>query len=51
MCWVVADGSFRPDFRTPDSYSTLVYHRIIKNNAEESFEYRVIPGNKEESVL
>lgn len=46
------DGSFEPDFRTPQSsYSTLVYHRIIKNNAEESFEYRVIPGNKEESVL
>lgn len=46
------DGSFEPDFRTPQSsYSTLVYHRIIKNNAMEEFEYRVIPGDKENSVL
>lgn len=46
------DGSFEPDFRTPQSsYSTLVYHPIIKNNAAEEFEYRVIPFNKEASVL
>lgn len=46
------DGSFEPDFRTPQStYSTLVYHSIIKNNAQQEFEYRVIPGDTANSVL
>ena len=46
------DGSFEPDFRTPQStYSTLVYHRIIKNNADDEFEYRVIPSDTANSVL
>jgi hypothetical protein len=46
------DGHFEPDYRTlQSSYSTLVYHPIIKNNLDSSFQFRVIPFNKEESVL
>lgn len=46
------DGNFEPDFRTiQSSYGTLVYQPIVKNNAEESFKYRVVPGNSEASVL
>ena len=46
------DGHFEPDFRTLQSaYSTLVYHPIIKNNNDSSFQFRVIPFNKDESVL
>lgn len=46
------DGHFEPDFRTvQSSYSTLVYHPIIKNNIAEEFKYRVIPGDTINSVL
>ena len=46
------DGNFEPDFRTPQSsYSTLVYAPIIKNNADSTFDFRVIPYNKDMSVL
>lgn len=46
------DGTFEPDFRTPQSsYSTMVYHSIIKNNAAEEFKYRVIPNDTANSVL
>lgn len=46
------DGHFEPDFRTlQSSYSTLVYHPIIKNNANNSFQFRVVPFNKGQSVL
>lgn len=46
------DGHFEPDFRTIESsYNTLVYHKIIKNNADSTFTYRVLPGNKTMSVL
>ena len=46
------DGSFEPDFRTVQStYSTLVYHSIIKNNAQEEFTYRVVPGDTANSIL
>lgn len=46
------DGHFEPDFRTlQSSYSTLVYHPIIKNNADSTFQFRVIPFNKTKSVL
>lgn len=46
------DGSFEPDFRTVQStYSTLVYHSIIKNNSQEEFTYRVVPGDTANSVL
>ncbi|MEM7657574.1 MAG: hypothetical protein AAF399_15680 [Bacteroidota bacterium] len=38
------DGSFEPDFRTVQStYSTLVYHPVVKNDNSQSYAYRVIP--------
>jgi hypothetical protein len=46
------DGHFEPDFRTlQSSYSTLVYHPIIKNNEDSTFQFRVVPFNKEQSIL
>ena len=46
------DGSFEPDFRTvQSSYNTLVYHSILKNNLDETFTYRVVPGDTALSVL
>lgn len=46
------DGSFEPDFRTINSsYSTLVYHPILKNNDSLDFKYRVVPFLPEQSVL
>lgn len=44
------DGSFEPDFRTLESsYNTLVYQSPIKNDG--NFDYRVHPGNAEQSVI
>lgn len=46
------DGSFEPDFRTPQSaYSTLIYHKLIKNTTDERFKYRVIPNDVTNSWL
>lgn len=46
------DGTFEPDFRTIEStYNTLVYQPVIKNDPTESYLYRVMPGNVEQSVL
>ena len=46
------DGTFEPDFRTIESsYQSLVYHPVIKNDAQGSFTYRVVPGNLAESWL
>ena len=46
------DGTFEPDYRTvQSSYSTLVYHPIVKNNATEDFSYRVVPFDTAASVL
>lgn len=46
------DGTFEPDFRTVmSSYSTLVYHPIIKNNPTNDYEYRVVPFDTTNSVL
>tara|TARA_B100001094_G_scaffold160563_1_gene155300 strand:- start:14 stop:991 length:978 start_codon:yes stop_codon:yes gene_type:complete len=46
------DGSFEPDFRTIESsYNTLVYHPVIKNNPNGSYQYRVKAGSPSESVL
>jgi len=46
------DGNFEPDFRTvQSSYSTLVYAPIKKNNAANSFTFRVVPGDTAMSVL
>ncbi len=46
------DGSFEPDFRTMQStYSSLVYHDVKKNDAQNSFEFRVVPGDADASWL
>ena len=46
------DGSFEPDFRTVESaYSSLVLQKPLKNNATNSFDYRVEPGHSEKSWL
>lgn len=46
------DGTFEPDFRTVEgSYNTLVYHPVVKNDANGSFEYRVVPGDVNQSWL
>ncbi|HAP00896.1 MAG TPA: hypothetical protein DCQ93_03115 [Bacteroidetes bacterium] len=38
------DGTFEPDYRTVESaYHTLVYAPVVKNNADSTFEYRVVP--------
>ena len=40
------DGAFEPDFRTVQStYNTLVYHPVLKNDASNTFTYRVVPGD------
>ncbi len=46
------DGTFEPDFRTIESsYNSLVYQPPIKNDNNNSFNYRVDPGNSLQSVL
>ena len=46
------DGTFEPDFRTPQSaYFTTVYHPIIKNDTLGSFSYRIVPYNTSQSLL
>lgn len=46
------DGHFEPDFRTIQSaYSTTVYAKVKKNNADSTFTFRVVPFNTEMSVL
>ena len=46
------DGTFEPDLRTIESsYNTLIYQPIIKNDAANSYEFRVKPGDSEKSVL
>jgi hypothetical protein len=46
------DGNFEPDFRTvQSSTSTLVYARIVKNNADSTFMFRVVPYDTAQSVL
>lgn len=46
------DGSFEPDFRTVmSSYSTLVYHPIIKNDPDSQYFFRVIPYDTVNSVF
>ncbi|MCB0395109.1 MAG: hypothetical protein KDD36_00560 [Flavobacteriales bacterium] len=46
------DGNFEPDFRSvQSSYATLVYHPVIKNNANNDFTFRVVPYDTAKSVL
>jgi hypothetical protein len=46
------DGSFEPDYRTVQSaWSTLAYHRIVKNDSAGSYEFRVTPYDTSRSML
>ena len=46
------DGSFEPDFRSiQSSWSTLVYHDLNKNTADSAYDFRVLPGNADASML
>ncbi|MEO8149152.1 MAG: hypothetical protein ABI723_16015 [Bacteroidia bacterium] len=46
------DGNFEPDYRTVQStYSTLVFQKPVKNNATNSFKYRVLPYDTAHSWL
>lgn len=46
------DGTFEPHFSTISaSYNSLVNHDVISNDANFSFNYRVVPGNVDESLL
>lgn len=46
------DGSFEPDFRSvQSSWSTLVYHDLNKNTADSAYNFRVVPGDADASML
>lgn len=46
------DGHFEPDFRTiQSSYSTLVWNKVIKNNSTNTFRFRVVPYDYQNSWL
>lgn len=46
------DGHFEPDYRSiQSSWSTLVYHQIVKNTADSAYTFRVIPGDTGASML
>ncbi len=46
------DGTFEPDFRTVQStYSTLVYHPVVKNDSAGTFDFRVVPNDVNSSWL
>ena len=46
------DGTFEPNFTTIESsYNTLVYHPIIKNDQNQTYTYRVQPGNANASLI
>lgn len=46
------DGTFEPKFLTiSSSYNSLVNHGVISNDAGLTFDYRVVPGNVDASLL
>ncbi len=46
------DGAFEPDYRSIESaYNTMVYQPIVKNDAGNTYEYRVKPMDSEKSIL
>ncbi|MDG1099474.1 MAG: hypothetical protein P8O20_08830 [Bacteroidia bacterium] len=46
------DGTFEPDFRTAESsFNTLINQAPIKPDPLQTFEYRVVPGNADASML
>lgn len=46
------DGSFEPEFRSiGSSYNSLVLHPVVTNDPQQSYTYRVVPGNVQASLL
>ncbi|HHG86298.1 MAG TPA: hypothetical protein ENJ82_16225 [Bacteroidetes bacterium] len=46
------DGHFEPDFRSIQStWSTLVYHKVVKNTADTAYTYRIIPRDTGASMF
>lgn len=46
------DGHFEPDFRSiQSSWSTMVYHDVVKNTADSAYTFRVMPGDTGASIL
>lgn len=46
------DGTFEPEFRSIGSaYNSLVFHPVIANDPQQSYTYRVVPGNVSASLL
>lgn len=46
------DGTFEPDYRTVQSaWSTLAYHKIVKNDSAGNYTYRVVPYDTSKSML
>jgi hypothetical protein len=46
------DGHFEPDFRSiQSSWSTLVYHDLVKNTQDSAYQFRVLPNDTANSML
>src|SRR5688572_16419754 len=46
------DGTFEPDYRTLESaYNTLVFHPIVKNDTNNAYQFRVLPGDINMSMI
>ena len=46
------DGTFEPEFRSIGSaYNSLVFHPVVTNDPQESYTYRVVPGDVQASFL
>ncbi len=46
------DGHFEPDYRSIQSaWSTMVYHKIVKNTPDSAYTFRVMPGDTGASIL
>lgn len=46
------DGAFEPDFRTiSSSYNSIVYHPVLTNDQNNTFTYRVQPGDAALSLM
>lgn len=46
------DGTFEPEFRSiAGAYNSLVLHPVTANDPQESFTYRVVPGDAQASFL
>lgn len=46
------DGHFEPDFRSVQTaWTSLAYHRVVKNTLDSTYEFRVIPYDTANSML